>query len=223
MPYLGYGTPTTPVDATVMPFPFNAPRSSITSTSESGTALALPVVEPDGRWRRRHSISADENGGTNGGTNCGGGNGTARQSLTGRRGSAQSVVPDASGACVNALLSPGTAAARRNSQLRMSMTMPLSPVGAEDDVAAAKAAAVGVVSVMQLRVQRARDQMLMLVTSQAFSTFIVFVIVCNTVALAMVHHGASQEFNDVLGYCNYGFTAIFTVEMVLKLVALGPR
>ena len=55
-----------------------------------------------------------------------------------------------------------------------------------------------------------------------FDPFILFVIVLNTFTLALDKH---PQFNDTLlealGYINYCFTAIFTAEVVLKVIGLG--
>ena len=71
--------------------------------------------------------------------------------------------------------------------------------------------------------QKLRHQLTRLVVSHGFDVTIVVVILANTATLAMVYHGASAEWNYGLIVCNYVFTAIFTFEVLLKLVALGPR
>ncbi|PFX17439.1 Sodium channel protein type 4 subunit alpha B [Stylophora pistillata] len=47
-------------------------------------------------------------------------------------------------------------------------------------------------------------------------------ILANTVVLAVDHHQIDSQFKKVLDVLNLMFTIIFTVEMILKLVALGP-
>ncbi|KAL9954360.1 hypothetical protein ACROYT_G041885 [Oculina patagonica] len=47
-------------------------------------------------------------------------------------------------------------------------------------------------------------------------------ILANTVVLALHHHHIDTQFKKVLDVLNLMFTVIFTVEMILKLVALGP-
>jgi len=47
------------------------------------------------------------------------------------------------------------------------------------------------------------------------------VIVANTVVLALERHGPSAQWTTDLEYCNWAFTAAFTVEAVLKIVAYG--
>ena len=44
----------------------------------------------------------------------------------------------------------------------------------------------------------------------------------NTVTLAIDHHGIDKELENVLGIFNESFTYIFAIEMVLKIVAIGP-
>lgn len=39
----------------------------------------------------------------------------------------------------------------------------------------------------------------------------------------MQHYGQSQKFNYVMDILNMVFTGVFTVEMVLKLIAFKPR
>ncbi|XP_070542290.1 sodium channel protein 1 brain-like isoform X2 [Ptychodera flava] len=50
--------------------------------------------------------------------------------------------------------------------------------------------------------------------------FITFCIILNTLFLAMDHHGISKEWESVLFFGNYVFTAIFTIECVMKIMAL---
>ena len=72
-------------------------------------------------------------------------------------------------------------------------------------------------------VQRLRHRVLLLVTGKWFDPAIVTVILVNTVTLAMGHHGASAAFNQGLSMCNYVFTVVFAMEMVLKLTAFGLK
>lgn len=37
------------------------------------------------------------------------------------------------------------------------------------------------------------------------------------------HYGQSKVFNDVMDVLNMVFTGVFTVEMVLKLIAFKPK
>lgn len=58
-------------------------------------------------------------------------------------------------------------------------------------------------------------------TSSRFEGFITTCIVLNTVAMAVVHLGMSDDFKLVLEVLNYIFAAIFNMEMILKLFAMG--
>ncbi|KAK7895355.1 hypothetical protein WMY93_020680 [Mugilogobius chulae] len=48
-------------------------------------------------------------------------------------------------------------------------------------------------------------------------------ILLNTICLAMQHHGQTKSFNDAMNILNMLFTGLFTVEMILKLIAFKPR
>jgi len=61
------------------------------------------------------------------------------------------------------------------------------------------------------------------VNSTLFEYFMLFLILLNTVCLAVQHKGQSQRFTDILNIMNYIFTALFTVEMIVKLIAFTPR
>ena len=58
-------------------------------------------------------------------------------------------------------------------------------------------------------------------TSACFEGFITFCIVLNTVAMAAVYLGMSDEYKFVLEVLNYIFAFIFNCEMILKLFAMG--
>jgi hypothetical protein len=63
-----------------------------------------------------------------------------------------------------------------------------------------------------------------LVMSPVFDNLILLLIVANVASLLMTHDNMSEEWNLAMTYCNVAFTAVFTLEAVLKLVALGlPR
>ncbi|KAM9444177.1 calcium channel, voltage-dependent, L type, alpha 1D subunit, a [Clarias gariepinus] len=62
-----------------------------------------------------------------------------------------------------------------------------------------------------------------MVNSTAFEYIMFVLIMLNTVCLAVQHYGQSQTFNHVMDILNMVFTAVFTVEMVLKLIAFKPR
>lgn len=47
---------------------------------------------------------------------------------------------------------------------------------------------------------------------------------CHSLVSCLVqHYGQSQQFNYVMDILNMLFTGVFTVEMVLKLIAFKPR
>ena len=57
-----------------------------------------------------------------------------------------------------------------------------------------------------------------IVTKKAFDMFIMFVIVLSSIALASEDPVSEKsERNKFLGYADYGFTAIFTLECCLKV------
>lgn len=41
--------------------------------------------------------------------------------------------------------------------------------------------------------------------------------------LSLQHHGQTKNFNDAMNILNMLFTGLFTVEMILKLIAFKPR
>jgi len=51
--------------------------------------------------------------------------------------------------------------------------------------------------------------------------FIMICILCNTTFMALERHGKSPELEKLLVVGNYVFTAIFTFECFMKLIALG--
>ncbi|KAJ8258333.1 hypothetical protein COCON_G00173450 [Conger conger] len=61
------------------------------------------------------------------------------------------------------------------------------------------------------------------VNSTGFEYIMFVLIMLNTVCLAVQHYGQSAGFNYVMDILNMVFTAVFTVEMVLKLIAFKPR
>ena len=52
---------------------------------------------------------------------------------------------------------------------------------------------------------------------------IAFVILLNTLALALDHHHISDKFEQVLTTINHCCGAVFAVEVLVRLYALGPR
>ncbi|XP_068125554.1 voltage-dependent L-type calcium channel subunit alpha-1S [Hyperolius riggenbachi] len=62
-----------------------------------------------------------------------------------------------------------------------------------------------------------------LVTSSYFEYLMFFLITLNTISLAMKHYGQTSEFSHLSDILNVAFTAIFTVEMFLKLAAFKAK
>ena len=60
-----------------------------------------------------------------------------------------------------------------------------------------------------------------LCNSKWFNAFIIFLIVANAITLAMDSPGASQGLKDVLDVFELVFLILFTIEMVLKMIAFG--
>jgi voltage-gated sodium channel type II alpha len=52
--------------------------------------------------------------------------------------------------------------------------------------------------------------------------FITICIILNTLCMALDQPGQSEKMTRILTTCNYIFTSIFTVESVLKIIALTP-
>ncbi|XP_051967472.1 voltage-dependent L-type calcium channel subunit alpha-1D-like [Xyrauchen texanus] len=61
------------------------------------------------------------------------------------------------------------------------------------------------------------------VNSTGFEYIMFVLILLNTICLAVQHYGQSELFNYVMDILNMVFTAVFTVEMLLKLIAFKPR
>ncbi|XP_056131493.1 voltage-dependent L-type calcium channel subunit alpha-1D [Lampris incognitus] len=61
------------------------------------------------------------------------------------------------------------------------------------------------------------------VNSTGFEYVMFVLIILNTLCLAIQHYGQSQLFNYAMDILNMVFTGVFTVEMVLKLIAFKPR
>uniref|UniRef100_A0A8C2HJ91 Voltage-dependent L-type calcium channel subunit alpha n=1 Tax=Cyprinus carpio TaxID=7962 RepID=A0A8C2HJ91_CYPCA len=61
------------------------------------------------------------------------------------------------------------------------------------------------------------------VNSTYFEYLMFTLILLNTICLAMQHHGQSQSFSKAMNILNMLFTGLFTVEMILKLIAFKPR
>eukprot|EP00899_Mesostigma_viride_P019380 jgi/Mesvir1/27443/Mv07229-RA.2 len=59
--------------------------------------------------------------------------------------------------------------------------------------------------------------------SRAFTYVMLFLILVNTAVMAMQYYGQSARMTRALNIINYFLTAAFALEMILKLIALGPR
>ncbi|XP_066472360.1 voltage-dependent L-type calcium channel subunit alpha-1F [Tiliqua scincoides] len=62
-----------------------------------------------------------------------------------------------------------------------------------------------------------------IVNSTGFEYIMFVLILLNTIALAVQHYEQSQPFNYVMDLLNMVFTGLFTVEMVLKIIAFKPK
>uniref|UniRef100_A0A4W5NJF2 Voltage-dependent L-type calcium channel subunit alpha n=1 Tax=Hucho hucho TaxID=62062 RepID=A0A4W5NJF2_9TELE len=61
------------------------------------------------------------------------------------------------------------------------------------------------------------------VNSTGFEYVMFVLIILNTLCLAIQHYGQSHVFNYAMDVLNMVFTGVFTVEMILKLIAFRPR
>jgi hypothetical protein len=62
-----------------------------------------------------------------------------------------------------------------------------------------------------------------IVENPRFQNFIIFVIVLNTIQLAMPYKNMSSDYSYGLDVANFVFSGVFGVEMLMKLVGSGPR
>ncbi|KAL0276239.1 UNVERIFIED_CONTAM: hypothetical protein PYX00_003847 [Menopon gallinae] len=62
-----------------------------------------------------------------------------------------------------------------------------------------------------------------LIASTSFEYFIMALIIFNTLLLMMKFHKQSASYKKSLHYLNMGFTTMFTIETILKLLAYGVR
>ena len=60
-------------------------------------------------------------------------------------------------------------------------------------------------------------------SSNSFETFIMICIILNTVCMAIDWYNSPTKLDEVFERINYGFAAIFTLEAVIKLFAIGFR
>ncbi|XP_074861943.1 voltage-dependent L-type calcium channel subunit alpha-1C isoform X8 [Carettochelys insculpta] len=62
------------------------------------------------------------------------------------------------------------------------------------------------------------------VVNSTYFEYLMFVLILlNTICLAMQHHRQTCDFKDAMNILNMLFTGLFTVEMVLKLIAFKPK
>ncbi|XP_067906863.1 voltage-dependent L-type calcium channel subunit alpha-1C isoform X4 [Heterodontus francisci] len=62
------------------------------------------------------------------------------------------------------------------------------------------------------------------VVNSTYFEYLMFVLILlNTICLAMQHYGQSPTFSQAMDVLNMLFTGLFTVEMILKLIAFKPR
>ncbi|XP_039270704.2 voltage-dependent L-type calcium channel subunit alpha-1D-like isoform X2 [Styela clava] len=61
------------------------------------------------------------------------------------------------------------------------------------------------------------------VNSTYFEYFMLVLILLNTICLAVQHYEQSEQLTAVLNKMNFVFTALFTLEMIVKLIAFKPR
>ena len=69
--------------------------------------------------------------------------------------------------------------------------------------------------------QENRAKLRLFVQSQQFVFFIITLIIVNTICLAVDHYPADQDFLNVVDAINFLLALVFTIEMILKLLALG--
>ncbi|CAF5016853.1 unnamed protein product, partial [Rotaria sp. Silwood1] len=60
-----------------------------------------------------------------------------------------------------------------------------------------------------------------LTTSQKFDIFIMICIFLNMLCMCLEHYDQSDTYDRILGYINHCFVAIFTIECIMKLIALN--
>ncbi|KAA0199083.1 hypothetical protein HAZT_HAZT003392, partial [Hyalella azteca] len=68
-----------------------------------------------------------------------------------------------------------------------------------------------------------QSMLYVVVHDAVFDLFIMLCIVLNTVFLAVEHHGMSETLDRILDYGNRVFTAVFTLECIMKIMALSQE
>lgn len=71
--------------------------------------------------------------------------------------------------------------------------------------------------------QRWRAQVFRVVMSDEFDMLAMAAIVANCIIMAMTHADMDATWRDFMTWANLSFTAFFTVEIVLKFIALGVK
>eukprot|EP00602_Paraphysomonas_sp_CaronLab_P008605 CAMPEP_0185034492 /NCGR_PEP_ID=MMETSP1103-20130426/24443_1 /TAXON_ID=36769 /ORGANISM="Paraphysomonas bandaiensis, Strain Caron Lab Isolate" /LENGTH=1644 /DNA_ID=CAMNT_0027571169 /DNA_START=197 /DNA_END=5132 /DNA_ORIENTATION=+ len=66
-----------------------------------------------------------------------------------------------------------------------------------------------------------RSQLRSFVESSTFSSTVIGLIILNTISLALDHYPINDDFGNTLDAINFLLALVFTVEMILKLIALG--
>ena len=59
------------------------------------------------------------------------------------------------------------------------------------------------------------------ITNKYVDSFVMVVIFANIVTLAMPQEGASDQYNLIIEDVNLSFTAVFIIEFLIKITALG--
>ncbi|KAM7397221.1 hypothetical protein PAMP_020211 [Pampus punctatissimus] len=70
--------------------------------------------------------------------------------------------------------------------------------------------------------RRLKQWLYTVVTDLCFDLFIIICIILNSVFIFMVHYPMTAEFEHMLCDAHLIFTSVFTVEMILKIVAMDP-
>eukprot|EP00736_Rhodelphis_marinus_P012787 Rmarinus@m.2580 len=70
---------------------------------------------------------------------------------------------------------------------------------------------------------QARRILYYITSHSLFGHAILLCIILNTITMSMSHHNEPQGLTDYRTYSNYVFTAIFALEMVLKIISTGVR
>ena len=72
-------------------------------------------------------------------------------------------------------------------------------------------------------VKKVREVLKISVQNAAFENLMTLCVVMNTVVMSMDHYGIEKETEEAFSKLNAVFTYIFIYEMVVKLLAIGPK